>query len=126
MGKKGFDMAKILIVEDEELACEAITAFLEKRGYETAVALTGKDGLAAYPRENPDLVLLDLGLPDMDGREILKEIKEKMPKIKVMVISAYKEEPIRDELAKLGADYFLGKPSPLPKLYEAVQEILKP
>ena len=119
-------MAKILIIDDEESACEFIKSYLEKRGYEIAVALTGNEGLAAYPRENPDLVLLDLGLPDMDGREILKEIKEKMPKIKVMVISAYKEEPIRDELAKLGADYFLGKPSPLPKLYEAVQEILKP
>ena len=119
-------MAKILIIDDEASACEFIKASLEKRGYEIAVALTGKDGLTAYPRENPDLVLLDLGLPDMNGREILKEIKEKMPKIKVMVISAYKAQSTRDELVKLGADYFMGKPFAIPKLCEAVQEILKP
>lgn len=118
-------MAKILVIDDEEAVCEFIKAYLEKRGYQVAVALTGKEALSAYPGQNPDLVLLDLGLPDMNGREILQDIKAKMPRIKVMVISAYKEQSTRDELAKLGADYFMGKPFVIPKLYEAIQEILK-
>ena len=118
-------MAKILIIDDEEQLCEFIKSYLEKRGYEIVVALSGKDALNACPKENPDLVLLDLGLPDMDGRDVLKEIKAKMPRIKVMVISAYREQSTRDELAKLGADHFLGKPFVVPKLYDSVKEILK-
>lgn len=118
-------MAKILLIDDEEFTSGLIKSYLEKRGYEVAMAHSGKDGMSAYPKENPDLVLLDLGLPDMNGREILKDIKAKMPKIKVMVISAYKEQHIRDDIAKLGADYYLVKPFTTQKLYETVQEILK-
>jgi CheY-like chemotaxis protein len=118
-------MPKILVIDDEAQMCEFIKAYLEKRGFEVAVALSGKEALNAYPKENPDLVLLDLGLPDMNGREILKDIKAKMPQIKVLVMSAYKDQATRDELVRLGADHFLGKPVITPKLYEAVQEILK-
>lgn len=118
-------MAKILLIDDEEFTSGLIKSYLEKRGYEVAMAHSGADGLNAYPKENPDLVLLDLGLPDMNGREILKDIKAKMPKIKVVVISAYKEQHIRDDIAKLGVDYYLVKPFTTLKLYEIVQEILK-
>lgn len=118
-------MAKILIIDDEEEMCEFVKSYLEKRGYEIAVAFSGQDALNAYPKENPDLILLDLGLPDMDGRDILKEIKIKMPRIKIMVVSAYKDQATRDEFVRLGADHFLGKPFVVPKLYDSVKEILK-
>lgn len=118
-------MVKILLIDDEEFTSGLIKSYLEKRGYEVVMAHTGADGLSAYPKENPDLVLLDLGLPDMNGRDILKDIKDKMSKIKVVVISAYKEQHIRDDIAKLGADYYLVKPFTTQKLYETVQGILK-
>jgi DNA-binding response OmpR family regulator len=118
-------MAKILIIDDEAQMCEFIKSYLEKRGYEVIVSLTGKEALEVYPKVNPDLVLLDLGLPDTDGRSILKEIKAKMPQIKVMVVSAYKDQATQDELIKLGADYFLGKPFMVPKLYELIKDIVK-
>lgn len=118
-------MAKILIIDDEQQMCEFVKSYLEKRGYEIAVAFTADEALKVCPNVNPDLVLLDLGLPDMDGRDVLKELKTKLPQIKVAVISAYKDQATRDELTGLGANYFFGKPFILPKLYESIKGILK-
>jgi CheY-like chemotaxis protein len=118
-------MAKILVIDDEETVRDFTSSYLRKRGLEVVVAMSGKEGLETYPREKPDLILLDLGLTDIDGRAILKDIKTKMPALKVMVTTAYKDESIQKELLDLGADYFITKPLPIQKLFEAVQEALK-
>lgn len=117
-------MAKILLIDDEKQTAEYMKRPLEKRGYAVIIACTGKEGLELFPRENPDAVLLDLGLPDIDGREVLKEIKSKAPQIKVIVLSGYKDPGTKKELTQLGADYFLGKPVIPPELYELLKKIL--
>lgn len=117
-------MAKILIIDDEERLNDYIKTYLGKRGYEIVTALTGKEALDIYEKEKPDIILLDLGLPDMDGREVLKEIKAKVPQFKIVVISAYKDEDTKNELLQLGADYFLGKPFATPDLYELIKKIV--
>ena len=117
-------MAKVLIVDDEETMSGYIKTYLVKRGYEVVAAFTGKDALDACPKENPDVILLDLGLPDMDGREVLKKMKATSPQYKIIVISAYKDEGTRNEIMQLGADHFLGKPFAPPDLYELIKKIL--
>ncbi|MFA4889190.1 MAG: response regulator [Candidatus Omnitrophota bacterium] len=118
-------MAKILIIDDEKQMNEYIKAYLGKRGFEIAFALSGQEALDTYAKENPQVILLDLGLPDMDGREVLKKIKEQAPQIKIVVISAYNDENTKDEMIQLGADYFLGKPFIPPALHELLKNIVK-
>lgn len=117
-------MAKILIVEDESRTAEHLRKSLERQGYTVFLALTGNDALRIYPQEMPDVVLLDLGLPDINGREVLKAIKANAPQIKVVVISGYGEQDVIDEVLKLGADHYLTKPFIPPKLYQFLKEIL--
>jgi DNA-binding response OmpR family regulator len=118
-------MPKILVIDDEEFIGDCIKDYIGKRGYEVVVALTGQEGLNAYVKEKPDLVILDLGLPDINGLVVLKEIKEKMPALKVMVMTAYKETSVRNQVVDLKADYLMLKPVPVPKLYEELQGIFK-
>lgn len=118
-------MAKILIVDDEAGMSLIMKDFLKDAGYETVMASDGKEAISIYPQLNPDLILLDLGLPDMNGRDVLKDVKAKMPQIKIMIISAYADQKTKDELLNLGADFFLAKPFMPEELQEAVKEALK-
>lgn len=116
-------MPKILLIEDEERMSEYLKEGLTKRGFEVLVALTGKQAQELYHKEKPEVILLDLGLPDMDGRDLLKNIKVELPQTKIIVISAYKSQDTRQELLRKGADYFLGKPFLPPALYELLEKI---
>ena len=116
-------MPKILLVEDELKMVENLKKAFIAKGYEVVVAMTGTDALVLYPKENPDVVLLDLGLPDMNGRDVLKDIKSKTPQLKVVVVSGYGEKTVEAELLSLGADYFLSKPVFPPKLFAVLNEV---
>ncbi len=116
-------MPKILIVEDEKETLKCIGLTLKQAGFEVSLAPTGQEALKLNPQEAPDIVLIDLGLPDMDGREVLKEIKSKAPNTKVVIFSGYSESETRKELLSLGADYFLNKPIIPTKLKSFLNEV---
>jgi len=118
-------MAKILLVDDEAGMCLVMKDFLKEAGYDITVASNGKEAISLYPQVSPDLILLDLGLPDMNGRDVLKDVKAKMPQIKIMIISAYADQKTQNELFSLGADFFLAKPFMPEELQEAVKGALK-
>jgi two-component system KDP operon response regulator KdpE len=118
-------MAKVLIVDDEPEVTEFIKRSLERRGFEVVVATTGQQALDLYPQENPQVVLLDLGLPDINGRDVLKEIKSKSLQIKVMIVSGYTDQNTKQELISMGADSFLDKPIIPTKIADAIKEILE-
>jgi CheY-like chemotaxis protein len=116
-------MPKILLVEDEKTMAENLKNVFTIKGYQVVIAQTGKDAIELYQKENPDVVLLDLGLPDMNGRDVLKDIKSKRPDLKVVVVSGYADKGVPEELTKLGADYFLSKPVLPSKLYGVLNEV---
>ncbi len=116
-------MTKILLVEDEAQLSEYLKPFLERRGLVVFVAAAAQEALDIYAQEDPAIVLLDLGLPDRDGRQLLKEIKSRDPQTKVVIISGYTEASTKKELLLLGADYFLEKPIVPLRLYEFIKEI---
>lgn len=118
-------MAKILIVDDEAGMCLIMRDFLKEAGYETAMASNGREAFNLLPQLNPDLILLDLGLPDVNGRDVLRHVKATMSHIKIMIISAYGHPETRNELLSLGADFFLAKPFMPEDLQAAVKEVLK-
>jgi two-component system KDP operon response regulator KdpE len=100
---------RILIVDDENGICHFMTTILESQGYEAIVARTGAEAYSVIVSQCPDLVLLDLGLPDIDGISIVKSIREwsQMP---IVVVSARMHE--KDKVAALdaGADDYITKP----------------
>ena len=99
----------ILVIEDEKSICDFITKTLNAQNYKTTSAHTGKDGLAILPSALPDLVLLDLGLPDMDGLDIIQQTR-RWSSLPIIVISARTQE--REKVAALdaGADDYITKP----------------
>jgi two-component system KDP operon response regulator KdpE len=117
-------MPKLLIVDDEPEMIQYTKPILEQKGFTVSTAETVKDAIEIYPKENPDIVLLDLGLPDGDGRLVLKDIKAKAPNIKVVIISGYSDPKTRGDLAALGADDFLGKPVIPVKLPDILNKVL--
>lgn len=100
---------KILVVEDEKGIAQFIAAVLDGQGYETIQARTGAEGLSMISSHCPDLVILDLGLPDMDGLDILRQLRS-WSSLPVVVVSARSHE--RDKVTALdqGADDYLTKP----------------
>ena len=95
--------ANIIIIEDEKNICSFIEHILEPQGYRVISANTGKEGLQYITSEHPDVILLDLGLPDMDGMEVLKTIRT-WSAAPVIVVSARGQEAEKVEALDAGAD----------------------
>lgn len=100
---------KILLIEDDKSISRFITTTLEGNGYKVTSALTGKEGLSLATSFCPDVILLDLGLPDIDGLQILNQIRSwsNMP---IIVISARTKEQEKVEALDAGADDYITKP----------------
>lgn len=99
----------ILIIEDEENICNFISTTLSAQNYQVIKAYTGVEGLSIITSQCPNIVLLDLGLPDMDGLDIIRQVRtwSAMP---ILVISARTQEHEKVEALDLGADDYIPKP----------------
>lgn len=122
----GMALPKIVAIDDEAEFTKTIRQFFSSRGYEAHIALTGTSGLELVNLHRPQVVLIDLKLPGMDGEEILRRIKHSHPSIKVIVITAYNDGgKTRDRLLSLGAFAHFDKPlSSLRDLADAVKRAL--
>lgn len=121
MGSKG---KTILIVEDEPAIVNTARAYLEREGYQVLTARTGPEGLEAWRRERPDLVILDWMLPGFSGLDILRAIRagDQTP---VIMLTARAEEPDRVIGLKLGADDYVTKPFSARELVARVEAVLR-
>ena len=100
---------KILIVEDEKSIAHFISTILTSNGYETIQARTGNEAMTMISSHCPDLVILDLGLPDMDGLEVLQKLRS-WSDVPVIIISARTKEQEKVSALDLGADDYITKP----------------
>lgn len=103
-------MAKLLLIDDDVDLCEYISRFFKKRNFTVLVANSGGAGLSLFKKEQPDITLLDIKMPDMGGLEVLKEIKVFDPKSKVIMITIASNDENRKKAQELGADDFIRKP----------------
>jgi len=103
-------MKTILLIDDEEEYLSLISPRIEKWGYSVASFLEGKKALEYLQSHKPDIMLLDLGLPDISGMKVLLETKTKYPEIAVWVVSAFNDPDLRAQAIKLKADDFITKP----------------
>ncbi|MBW6485928.1 MAG: sigma-54 dependent transcriptional regulator [Syntrophobacterales bacterium] len=114
----------IMIVDDEESICQALGGILTDEGYEVLKAGSGEEALRLIEDEQPNLVLLDIWLPEMDGIAVLKSIKSSYPQIQVVMMSGHGTIETAVKATKLGAFDFIEKPLSLEKVILVVNHAL--
>lgn len=117
----------ILVVEDEKSLADLIAFALGREGYDTDVAYDGEEGLNRIKSTKPDLVLLDLIMPKLDGRDLLKMMKkdESIKHIPVIVLSGRDEKWDRDIGLDLGAEEYIEKPLDMIKLMHQIRSVFR-
>ncbi len=115
---------KILIIEDEEGIIHLLNLYLKDAGYDVVVAKDGADGLALHARTHPDLVILDIMLPALDGFEVCRRIRS-WSKTPILMLTARGDEEDRIQGLDLGADDYLVKPFSPRELVSRVRAILR-
>ena len=118
-------MATILIVEDEYAVARGIEFALQQEGYEVAVARSGEEGLAYATTQAPDLIVLDVKLPAMDGFEVLRRLRAAGSKAPVLFLTARGDEFDKVVGLELGADDYVTKPFGLLELLARVEALLR-
>jgi len=115
---------KILVIDDEAKLLEALAIFLGKSGYEVSVATGGREGLQCLFRLHPDLVVLDIMMPGMDGWELCTRIRE-VSDVPVIMLTASGQEYDKIKGLKMGADDYLVKPFSLRELEARIEAVLR-
>jgi two-component system response regulator AtoC len=111
----------ILVVEDEEVLARNIQRYLQREGFEVRIAPTGQEGLRQFEEFEPDVVLLDLGLPDLGGLDVLARIRARDAMAKAIILTAHGSTQIAVDAMKAGACDYLSKPLALSELRLAVE-----
>lgn len=119
------DKRTILLVEDEHAISNFICRALAANDYRALTASTGKEGLSLFFSHSPDLVLLDLGLPDMDGLEVLSQLSGLPREVPVIIISARDRESEKVKALDMGADDYVVKPFGVSELLARIRTTLR-
>lgn len=119
-------MAKILLVEDNEMNRDMLSRRLEKKGFEVAVAVDGESGVEMALSESPDLILMDISLPGINGEEATRLIKlrEETRAIPIIALTAHAMAGDREKALEAGCDDYDSKPVELPRLLAKIQALL--
>ncbi len=116
-------MSKIMVVDDEVKECELLERFLERKGYEVITFYNGKKALERVKYEKPDVILLDIKMPGMDGIEVLRNIREFDKEVGVIIVTALNDEATGIEATRLGANDYVTKPVDLDHLESSIRKI---
>ena len=121
-------MPKILLVEDNEMNRDMLSRRLAKKGFEIIIAEDGERGVAMAASETPDLILMDMSLPVIDGWEATRRIKEgdATGSIPIIALTAHAMETDREKSLQAGCDDYDTKPVELPRLLEKINRLLGP
>jgi len=116
--------ARILVVEDEKELGRLVRGYLEEAGFEVLQAYAGKEGLFVARQERPDLIILDLGLPQMDGLDVARVLRRES-QVPIIILTARVEETDRIVGLELGADDYVTKPFSPRELVARVKAVLR-
>jgi two-component system, cell cycle response regulator DivK len=121
-------MSKILLVEDNEMNRDMLSRRLTRRGYEVLIAVDGAAGVSMAMAENPDLILMDMSLPIMDGWEATRKIKANptTKSIPTIALTAHAMAGDREKALEAGCDDYDTKPIELSRLLEKIATFLEP
>jgi CheY-like chemotaxis protein len=120
-------LAKILLVEDNEMNRDMLSRRLVKRGYEVVIAVEGEQGIALARTDSPDLVLMDMSLPVLDGWEATRRLKSDPAtrQIPIIALTAHAMAGDREKAREAGCDDFDTKPVELPRLLSKIEGLLQ-
>ena len=120
-------MKRILIVEDNEMNRDMLSRRLERKGYEILIAVDGESGIAAARASTPNLVLMDMSLPVMDGWEATRRMKadDVLRNIPIIALTAHAMSNDRQKALEAGCDDYDTKPIELPRLLEKIERLLE-
>lgn len=120
-------MPKILLVEDNEMNRDMLSRRLERKGYAVIIAVDGAEGLAKARADAPDLILMDMSLPVLDGWEATRQLKtdDAMRRIPVIALTAHAMATDEQKARDAGCDDFDTKPIELPRLLGKIETLLK-
>jgi CheY-like chemotaxis protein len=120
-------MPRILLVEDNEMNRDMLSRRLQRKGYEVVIAVDGAEGVALARREKPDLILMDMSLPEIDGWEATRLIKGEadLRATPVIALTAHAMAGDREKALEAGCDDYDTKPIELPRLLEKIEALLK-
>jgi DNA-binding response OmpR family regulator len=113
---------KILVVDDDLHIQRLYKEEFEEEGYEVVIASNGKEAIELFDREVPDIVTLDILLPDIDGIRLLRQMKEKRPKVPIIMSTAY---DYRDDFAVWASEAYIVKSSDLDELKSMIKKLLE-
>ncbi|MBP8919542.1 MAG: response regulator transcription factor [Micropruina sp.] len=117
-------MTRILVVDDDSVLQRTLRINLRARGHEVLLAATGEQALAAFAANQPELIVLDLGLPDLDGIEVLRRVRA-LSSVPVIVLSARQQADDKVEALDEGADDYVSKPFNVDELMARVRAALR-
>jgi CheY-like chemotaxis protein len=120
-------MAKVLLVEDNELNRDMLSRRLERRGYQVIIAVDGQEGVDMARSEAPDLILMDMSLPVVDGWEATRRLKAtpEICSIPIIALTAHAMAEDREKALGAGCDDYDTKPVDFPRLVEKMEALLK-
>ena len=113
---------KILIVDDDQNILRLYKEELEDEGYTIVTASNGQEAIERFEAENPDLVTLDILLPDIDGIKLLRQMKEKKPRLPIIMSTAY---DYRDDFAVWASEAYIVKSSDLTELKATIKQLIE-
>jgi CheY-like chemotaxis protein len=119
-------MAKILLVEDNEMNRDMLSRRLERRGYEVVIAVDGQQGVDLAQSSSPDLILMDMSLPVIDGWEATRQMKSKdrMKAVPIIALTAHAMSGDREKALEAGCNDYDTKPIELPRLLGKIEALL--
>lgn len=119
-------MARILVVDDDEMFLKIYDGLLGDAGYDVAQAKSGQAALTASKETPPDLILMDLNMPKMNGFQAIRKLREESETAKtpIIAITGEESEHVYEEIYDAGADGYLGKPLDIERLLTRIREIL--
>ena len=119
-------MTKILLIEDNEMNRDMLSSRLEKKGYSVITAIDGSQGHSMAILESPELILMDIGLPDMDGWEVTRLLKanESTRNIPIIALTAHALVTDRAKAFEVGCDDYDTKPVDFARLHEKIESLL--
>ena len=118
-------MAKILVIDDEQSIRDLLDRLLRRKGYDVIVAESGQKGLECFRRERPDVIVLDLKMPEMDGLTVLRQIRSLNRSQPVIVLTGSRTAEMEQQVRALGVTEYIAKGFSLHLLGDALKRLLK-
>ena len=118
-------MAKVLVIDDEPGIRDLLDTLLRRKGYDVIVAESGQKGLECFRRERPDVIVLDLKMPEMDGLTVLRQIRSLNRSQPVIVLTGSRTAEMEQQVRALGVTEYIAKGFSLHLLGDALKRLLK-